>query len=85
MGVTSVAFSPDDWMIISGNRDKFVKLWKIDGGKEVRTFTGHSGPVFSVAFSPDGLYALSGSGDGEALQIKNFKLWNVITGKELVA
>jgi hypothetical protein len=43
----------------------------------IRTFTGHSARVVSVAFSPDGRTALSGSWD------KTLKLWEVATGKEL--
>ena len=39
-------------------------------GKEIRTFTGHSGHVFSVTFSPDGRTALSGSWG-------TLKLWDV--------
>ena len=38
---------------------------------------GHSKSVSSVAFSPDGRYALSGSGD-ETLQ-----LWDVANGREI--
>ena len=41
----------------------------------IRTFKGHSGDVTSVAFSPDGRYALSGSSD------KTLKLWEVSTGR----
>ena len=47
------------------------------GGQSLRTFTGHSRVVSSVAFSPDGRTALSGSTDG------TLKLWEVATGKEL--
>ena len=43
----------------------------------IRTFKGHSGPVTSVAFSPDGRTALSGSYD------ETVKLWDVATGKEI--
>lgn len=33
-------------------------------GADHRTLVGHSGPVFSVSFSPDKYYILSGSEDG---------------------
>src|SRR4051794_9211049 len=39
--------------------------------------TGHSGEVLSVAFSPDGKYALSGSRD------QSIKLWELSSGKEV--
>jgi hypothetical protein len=44
----------------------------------IRTFGGHTEWVFSVAFSPDGRTALSGSGD------KTLKLWDVATGNEII-
>ena len=47
------------------------------GEQSLRTFTGHSSLVNSVAFSPDGRTALSGSWDSWV------KLWDVATGKEL--
>ncbi|CAI2716970.1 caspase family protein [Nitrospina watsonii] len=47
--------------------------------ESIRTFTGHTGAgaVTSVAFSPDGRYALSGSWDA------TLKLWEIATGKEV--
>jgi WD40 repeat protein len=45
------------------------------GIKCLRTFQGHNWPVFSVCFSPDGRYALSGSSD------HTLKLWDVETGE----
>ncbi|MBS4028518.1 MAG: caspase family protein, partial [Ignavibacteriales bacterium] len=44
---------------------------------EVRTFSGHKDYVSSVAFSPDGNYALSGSED------KTLKLWDIENGNEV--
>src|SRR5262245_48765159 len=45
----------------------------------IRTFTGHTGEVNSVAFAPDGRTALSASDD------KTLKLWDVGTGREIRA
>jgi WD40 repeat protein len=44
---------------------------------QVRAFAGHSGPVFTVAWSPHGRLALSSGADG------TIRLWDVRTGKEL--
>ena len=43
----------------------------------MRVFKGHNSDVNSVAFSPDGQYALSGSDD------ETLRLWDVATGKTL--
>ena len=75
--VTSVAFSPDGKLALSGCWDSTLKLWDVVTGLEVRTFSGHSDWVASVAFSPDGKLALSGSSD------QTLKLWDVLTGREV--
>jgi WD40 repeat protein len=54
-----------------------VKLWEVDTGRELRTLGNHSNYVDSVAFSPDGKLALSGSWD------RTVKLWEVDTGREV--
>ena len=74
----SFAVSPDGKYVLLGSlHDAGVRLWEMSTDREVRTLKGHSGGVLSVAFSPDGLYALSGSAD------ETVKLWEVSTGKEL--
>jgi WD40 repeat protein len=49
-----------------------LKLWDVATGKEIRSFTGHTGAVESVA---DGRTALSGSED------HTFKLWDLTAGR----
>ena len=61
--VTSLAFSPDGALVLSGNRDATLKLWNAASGTLVRTFEGHVDQVRSVVFSPDGGRVLSGSWD----------------------
>jgi hypothetical protein len=62
---------------LSGSWDDTLKLWDVETGREIRTFTGHTNGVYSVDFSPDGKRALSGSGD------YTLKLWDVETGREI--
>ena len=55
--------------IAAGFADSFVKLWSVQSTKPdvpaapPTNLIGHSGAVFSVDFSPDGDYLLSGSED----------------------
>ncbi|HVS36518.1 MAG TPA: hypothetical protein VMS17_13220 [Gemmataceae bacterium] len=44
--------------------DCTVRLWDVDGGKELYCFKEHTAPVYAVAISPGGRRAVSGDGDG---------------------
>ena len=80
--VRSVAISPDGARVLSGggepprasapeiDRNADMKLWDAGSGALLRTFKGHTKPVSSVAFSPDGSRVLSGSLDG------TIRLWD---------
>jgi WD40 repeat protein len=48
---------------VSGSHDKTVRLWDAATGATLQTLEGQSGPVGSVAFSPDGKQVVSGSWD----------------------
>jgi len=77
--VTSVDFSPCGRYVLSGSKDKTIKLWDIATGREIRTFRGHSDVVSSVKFLPDGRHVVSSSWDGSV------RLWDVTSGLEVSA
>jgi WD40 repeat protein len=77
------------------DRDTDLRLWDLETGKAIRTFNGHRIYVNSVAFSPDGRWALSSNG-GALVGFERgtimgafggadnlLPLWDVDTGKEL--
>jgi WD40 repeat protein len=49
--------------------------WEISTGKIVKTFTEHTGSVFSVCFSPNGQLLASGGDDN------TIRIWDVATGE----
>ncbi|MEG4148083.1 WD40 repeat domain-containing protein [Microcoleus sp. Pol12B5] len=76
--VTSVAISSNGETIASGSYDRKIKLWNLQKGWEIFTFTGHSDYVTSVIFSPNGETIASGSDD------EKIKLWNLKNGREIL-
>jgi WD40 repeat protein len=61
-------------LLASGSDDYTIKLWEVASGSEVRSLSGHTNYVYSVAFSPDGRLLASGSAD------YTIKLWEVASG-----
>ena len=72
--VTSLTFLPDGTSLVSGSRDKTVKLWDVQTGGVVKTFCGHTGPVYSVSISSNHTMIASGSKDGTIC------LWDIQMG-----
>jgi WD40 repeat protein len=75
--VAALAFSPDANTLATASGDKFVRLWEVAGGKELRRFTGHKGSVLAVAVSRDGKNLATGSADNSV------RLWNTASGAEV--
>ena len=74
---TSVAFSPDGRTLIIGDEmfDHNVTLWDIEMNQPIAAgLEGHKAGVWSVAYSPRGDLAASGSEDGTII------FWDPLTG-----
>ena len=72
-----------------GDGDGTIRLWDVSGANtlwgrirwsvtapEPKTFSGHSGSVNAVAFSPDGRRIISSGG-------RSLRLWDIATGRAL--
>src|SRR5207248_2367690 len=60
-----------------GSDDMTVRLWDLKAGLELKCLRGHTGPIHSIAVSPDGRTALSASTD------QSLRVWDLKTGLEL--
>ena len=76
--VTTLDFSPDGTRLATVGPENTAKVYDLtNGGKELLTLIGHTGPVDWVRFSPDGKRLATSSRDSTA------KVWDAETGKEI--
>lgn len=75
-GVNAFAFSPDGRRALIAAGDRSVRLYEVEGRRDLKRFVGHTASVWAVAFSPDGRLAISGGMDGSA------RVWDIGTGLE---
>lgn len=81
--VSSVEFTPDGAMILlgSGNAENNgageLIIVDTETGETLNTLTGHTDTIYFAAASPDGQYALTGSGDLSLI------LWDLTTGEQI--
>jgi uncharacterized membrane protein len=71
-----MALSADGKVLATGSGGKTAMLWDLARGKQIRTFSGHSGYVVLVALSGDGKLLLTASE-------RTATLWEAATGKKL--
>jgi WD40 repeat protein len=76
-GIRSLAFSPDDSVLVTGGDQGYLSRWDLATGKELPRLQTQFGLLFSIAFSPDGSRLASACGDGTV------QLWDYESGKPL--
>lgn len=62
--VYALATSQDGKFLVTGGRDRTVRLWDFASRQQLRLWQGHAQAVTAVAISPDSRWAASGSEDG---------------------
>ena len=61
--VSSLAFSPDGNVLVSGDRSGNIDFWDVESGGHLQRLRGYYGPVIDLAFSPDGNTLASATND----------------------
>jgi hypothetical protein len=65
---------PDGKRVISGGKDKSLRLWDVRSGELLRTITGHhTGRLESLEISKDGRMLATGGGGGDT----SVRLWDI--------
>ncbi|MGP0042181.1 MAG: PDZ domain-containing protein [Rhodomicrobium sp.] len=75
--VYAVGFTPDGTRVVTGAFDHDLRIWRAADGTLLKTMTGHTDKVLSLAIAPNGLIA-SGDLSGDIL------LWDGLTGALLI-
>ncbi|HHH39121.1 MAG TPA: hypothetical protein ENK50_06060, partial [Sedimenticola sp.] len=74
-----IAFDPGGRWLATVSADSLARLWDVQTGKLLRIFSGHTGPLYGVAFSAKGQRLVTGGGDGVA------RVWSLFDTNELLA
>ncbi|HEY3789691.1 MAG TPA: c-type cytochrome domain-containing protein [Urbifossiella sp.] len=72
-----IAFSADGKRALIASGDRTVRLYDVEGRRDLKRFVGHTASVWAVALSADGTRVLSGGMDGAA------RLWDATSGTPL--
>ena len=74
--INTLAASLDGKVLVTGSKDKTVRVWEVASGKQTWSFQGHLGWVTAVAIRPDGKQIASGGEDGSV------RLWPLAEADE---
>ncbi len=72
--ICAVRVTSDGGRIVSGSKDRTLRVWDVESGVCLRTLEGHSGDVLSLDLTPDGRCAVSGSED------HTLRVWDMESG-----
>ncbi|QDU93690.1 WD40 repeat domain-containing protein [Lignipirellula cremea] len=73
----AIVFSPDSLSVATAAADKYVKIFDIASGQQVRQFEGHTNHVLGVSWRSNGQSLASAGADGV------LRVWNAETGDRL--
>src|SRR4030067_474329 len=65
------------WWVVTASSDNTARVWDAASGETVAMLQGHTGPVLSAAFSPDGKWVVTSSND------KTARVWEAATGRSV--
>ncbi len=69
--VETLAMTPDGRLLVSGDKEGYLRLWDLDSRSCRGVLAGHHNRVTSVAVTPDGKTVISGSED------RTLRIWDV--------
>lgn len=75
--IFAVEFSPNGKHVASGGADKFLKVFDVDSGEQVRSFEGHTHHVLGVSWKAESKVLASAGADTV------IKVWNMETGDQI--
>jgi WD40 repeat protein len=69
----AIAFNPEGSILATGggHMDKIIQVRRSFDGQPLKSLSGHEAWIADLAFSPDGRFLVSGSGDG------TIKVWMI--------
>ena len=71
----AIVISADGKTLISGGKDKAIKVWDLPTGVLKKTLQSDSGVIQALAIAPNGKVVVSGSGD------RMVRIWNMTTNQ----
>jgi WD40 repeat protein len=71
----ALTFARDGTLLGTGTNNAILNQWRVDTGQIIRTFAGHTEPVWNVSASPDRRWAISAGVD------RTLKVWDLRTGQ----